>query len=77
MHIAERFRLSEESAEIAVGGRIRQMIVWQIGPRTPELAAALTRIREGTQNVCGATINTGPADGDVVVTATEGAERQP
>lgn len=75
MRIAERFRLSEESAAVAAGGRIRQMIVWQTGPRTPELDAVLTRIREGTANVCGPTIDWSErAPDDVVV--TRGADTQ-
>lgn len=73
LRIAREFRLSEESASIAAGGRIRRMIVWQTGDRTPQLDSVLTRIREGTANVCGPVVDWSErAPEDIIV--TRGAE---
>lgn len=73
LRVAEEFRLTEESAAIAQGGRIRRMIVWQTGPRTPQLQEVLDQIREGTQNVCGPVINWNERAPDEIVVTQESA----
>lgn len=71
LRISQEFRLDEQWAAEHAGGRIRRQIVWVMGSRTPELDAVLTRIREGTQNLCGPAIDWSErSPSDVVVTAT-------
>lgn len=67
LRIARELQLA--NGEELEGGRLRRQIAWIMGSRTPELDDVLTRIREGTQNICGPTIDSleGAAD-DISVT---------
>lgn len=71
LRISREWRLDENSAAQYVGGRIRRQIVWLMGSPTQELDDAITRIREGTRNVCGPAMDWSErAPGDIVVTGT-------
>lgn len=55
LRIAPDFVIAD--AETLAGGRIRNQVIWMMGESTPELDAVLTRVRQGTRDICGPTIN--------------------